>query len=98
MPLELWLEVDLVAVDNGLSLLVGRHQGGETADGVGGGVSDEDVPQPGGLHLLELLGGVPFPGGVFVVGAASFFDEGEAALEVAGGEVGRAGDGESVEF
>lgn len=88
--------MDLVAVHDGLSLFVRRHEGGEAADGEGRGVADEDVPELRGLHFFELLGGVPLCGGVFVVGATGFFQEGEAGLEIGGCEVGGTGKGEVV--
>jgi len=88
--------VNLVAVDNGLALFVGWHQGREAADGARLGISDDDVPQLSGLHLLEFLVRVPSSGGVLVIGATGLFDQGETGLELIFSEITGTGEVDGV--
>lgn len=78
--------MNLVAVDDGLTVLIRRHEGGEAAEPPGT-VLDEDVPQVRRPHLGELLGGLPAERRRFVVLPARLLDQVEARLEIPGAQV-----------
>ena len=78
--------MDLIAIDDGLAVLIGRHQGGEAAEGTSGALN-ENVAQIRGLHLGELLGRFPADRGRLVVLPTRLLDEIKAGFEVAGPQV-----------
>lgn len=82
VPLQIWLEMDLVAINNRLALFIRRHQRGEAADAPRALLLDQDVPQLRGLHLLQLPFRVPFCRRVLVVLSACLLDQTEASSEL----------------
>jgi len=79
------MEMDFVAVDDWLALFIGRHEGGEAADGPRVLFPDQNIPQLGRTHFAELLSGAPFPGRVFVVVSTCLLNQVEAGRPVGAG-------------
>lgn len=83
------MEVYLIAVDDGLALLVGRHERGEAPDDVGVLVFDQDVAQLGRAHLLEFCEGLPFSGRIFVIFSTCLLNQLKARRELVLGQIVR---------
>ena len=85
--MKLGIEMDLVAVDDGLAFLVRWHERREAVDEFGGFGLDQDVAQLGRPHLLELGCWLPFGGRVFIVASTCLLDQVEARREILWGQV-----------
>jgi len=80
-PLQLVFEMDLVAVDYRLAVLVRRHHGRESTY-LPNAVLDEDVPQVRQPHLLLLGRWMPPDRGAAIVIAARLFHQVKAGIQL----------------